>query len=366
MSHQLGSIKIGSASDNAIVIKDAVAERHHATVKLLKNGQLKVIDNNTKYGTYINGIRINEATLPVQENLQIGFSKISHEDILQYFLINNDAPLEAIKLESKVEKNKKFLNPSIDKNAMEINNTIVSEYVERPELLPVLVQKQIIKTKQKSNPVLYFLYIPLVAVLFYYLGSFIASNKKREFFIEPFKSYIPFIPTVENAFNISPLLADCEKDKELMFLIRESTPQLINTLSDSFLIFEKVCDDYESIKLTEEKNKTQKLANKLLSENITLSLLMDKKSKNSICLVCIGVKNKFSIKHYLNKRYNMQFESSFDADIFTFKDQQNKLWIPFDFDEAYPGKTSFNMSSKSIFYRFDLDRCESFPINASK
>nr|MCH9702850.1 FHA domain-containing protein [Actinomycetes bacterium] len=69
-----GSIKIGRASDNAIVIPDVLASRHHATLIPAADGSgtAEIRDNRSINGTFVNGARVDSARLTEGDTVTIG------------------------------------------------------------------------------------------------------------------------------------------------------------------------------------------------------------------------------------------------------------------------------------------------------
>nr|MCH9729478.1 ATP-binding cassette domain-containing protein [Actinomycetes bacterium] len=66
-----GSVKIGRAGDNEIVIPDVLASRHHATLVATPSGT-EIRDNGSINGTFVNGTRINTAMLTDGDTVTIG------------------------------------------------------------------------------------------------------------------------------------------------------------------------------------------------------------------------------------------------------------------------------------------------------
>jgi ABC-type multidrug transport system ATPase subunit len=66
-----GGIKIGRATDNDIVIPDVLASRHHATLVPV-GGATEIRDNRSINGTFVNGQRVDEATLREGDVVTIG------------------------------------------------------------------------------------------------------------------------------------------------------------------------------------------------------------------------------------------------------------------------------------------------------
>ena len=66
-----GSLKIGRATDNDIVIPDVLASRHHATL-IPTPGGLEISDNRSINGTFVNGTRVEAARLNEGDVVTIG------------------------------------------------------------------------------------------------------------------------------------------------------------------------------------------------------------------------------------------------------------------------------------------------------
>ena len=66
-----GSVKIGRATDNDIVIPDVLASRHHATL-IPSPGGTEIRDNKSINGTFVNGQRVDSAVLRDNDVVTIG------------------------------------------------------------------------------------------------------------------------------------------------------------------------------------------------------------------------------------------------------------------------------------------------------
>jgi len=66
-----GSIKIGRATDNDIVIPDVLASRHHSTL-IPTPGGMEIVDNRSINGTFVNGSRVDTAMLNEGDVVTIG------------------------------------------------------------------------------------------------------------------------------------------------------------------------------------------------------------------------------------------------------------------------------------------------------
>jgi ABC transport system ATP-binding/permease protein len=67
-----GSVKIGRATDNDIVIPDVLASRHHATLMPAADGGTEIVDNRSINGTFVNGSRVESAQLHEGDVVTIG------------------------------------------------------------------------------------------------------------------------------------------------------------------------------------------------------------------------------------------------------------------------------------------------------
>jgi len=65
------SITIGRSPDQDLVLKEAFVSRRHALITR-KNGNFEVIDQNSSHGTYVNGKRVERASLNSGDSLQFG------------------------------------------------------------------------------------------------------------------------------------------------------------------------------------------------------------------------------------------------------------------------------------------------------
>ncbi|HEY3524514.1 MAG TPA: DUF3662 and FHA domain-containing protein [Candidatus Limnocylindrales bacterium] len=66
-----GSLTLGRATDNGIVISDARASRHHARLQV-RQGRLVLTDLHSTNGTRVNGVRVGEVALGEGDRIQVG------------------------------------------------------------------------------------------------------------------------------------------------------------------------------------------------------------------------------------------------------------------------------------------------------
>lgn len=80
-------VNIGSDSRNTIIIKNAAVSRFHASLKIAKDGKTYFVDNGSKNGTQVNGMRIPSGELvrvKKDDNIICGGEDIS-DKLAQYF-----------------------------------------------------------------------------------------------------------------------------------------------------------------------------------------------------------------------------------------------------------------------------------------
>lgn len=71
-------VRIGKHSSNDIVVNDRLSEDFHCII-YLENGQLRLCDQNSRFGTLVNGQKERDVLLSQGDVIQIGFSKIEWE-----------------------------------------------------------------------------------------------------------------------------------------------------------------------------------------------------------------------------------------------------------------------------------------------
>jgi len=68
--------KIGRNKDNNLVLDDKLVEEFHAHLFINDTDELAILDLKSKYGSLVNGARVDGTILKVGDELQIGFSKV--------------------------------------------------------------------------------------------------------------------------------------------------------------------------------------------------------------------------------------------------------------------------------------------------
>lgn len=71
--------RIGRNPGNDLVIQDRAANDFHAVISVNEQNEVYIEDLSTRFGTYINGARIQSARLLPGDEVQIGFSRIDWE-----------------------------------------------------------------------------------------------------------------------------------------------------------------------------------------------------------------------------------------------------------------------------------------------
>ncbi|GAB3208271.1 FHA domain-containing protein [Nocardia tengchongensis] len=67
-----GTLRIGRAADNDIVVPDLMVSRHHAELQVIADGKYRVVDLDSHNGTYVNGHRIETADLSESDLIGMG------------------------------------------------------------------------------------------------------------------------------------------------------------------------------------------------------------------------------------------------------------------------------------------------------
>ena len=76
MSFQL--VKIGSAADNNIVLKEEGISRHHAELFMDEDGNVFITDLNSTNGTFVNGTKI-DGSMPLQKSDRVDLADLEVE-----------------------------------------------------------------------------------------------------------------------------------------------------------------------------------------------------------------------------------------------------------------------------------------------
>lgn len=74
-------IRIGKHLSNDFILNDRASEDFHCEIKY-KDGAFWVIDNKTRYGTLVNGKRIDKMQLNRGDEMQVGFARVHWEELL--------------------------------------------------------------------------------------------------------------------------------------------------------------------------------------------------------------------------------------------------------------------------------------------
>ncbi len=67
-----GTLRVGRAADNDIVVPDLMVSRHHAEVRQIGEGKYRVVDLDSHNGTYVNGSRVDIADLSESDAIGMG------------------------------------------------------------------------------------------------------------------------------------------------------------------------------------------------------------------------------------------------------------------------------------------------------
>lgn len=94
--------KIGRSSDNNLVLNDKLVEEFHAHLFINDKEQLVLLDLKSKYGSLVNGARVDKCLIRAGDQVQIGFSKIDWEKIAFELRANQNKVAAVKKMTSKV------------------------------------------------------------------------------------------------------------------------------------------------------------------------------------------------------------------------------------------------------------------------
>ncbi len=81
----LHRISIGRANNNDFVINDPTVSSQHAFLEIYDDGNLRIVDNNSTNGTFLQGKRIQTAFISSGESLHLGRAKVNISDIIQNY-----------------------------------------------------------------------------------------------------------------------------------------------------------------------------------------------------------------------------------------------------------------------------------------
>jgi pSer/pThr/pTyr-binding forkhead associated (FHA) protein len=91
-----GSLRIGRAPDNDLVVDDLIASRYHAELRRTTDGQYEIVDLGSHNGTYVNGRRISAQPLADSDTVGVGRSTFRLTDgRLRQFLDDGDVTVAA-------------------------------------------------------------------------------------------------------------------------------------------------------------------------------------------------------------------------------------------------------------------------------
>ncbi|MEV0029992.1 FHA domain-containing protein [Nocardia sp. NPDC050793] len=67
-----GSLRIGRAADNDIVVPDLMVSRYHSELRVIGEGRYRIVDLDSHNGTYVNGHRVGTADLAESDSIGMG------------------------------------------------------------------------------------------------------------------------------------------------------------------------------------------------------------------------------------------------------------------------------------------------------
>ncbi|MFI6252400.1 FHA domain-containing protein [Streptomyces sp. NPDC051016] len=107
---QAGTVRIGRAPDNDVVVDDLVVSRHHAELRARPDGGHEIVDLNSHNGTYLNGRTVTRAPLGPRDVVGIGHSAFCLVDgRLQEYVDTGEVSLDVQDLTVAVDRGRKIL-----------------------------------------------------------------------------------------------------------------------------------------------------------------------------------------------------------------------------------------------------------------
>ncbi|MFG2965481.1 FHA domain-containing protein [Streptomyces sp. NPDC048288] len=105
-----GTVRIGRAPDNDVVVDDLVVSRHHAELRARPDGGHEIVDLNSHNGTYLNGRTVTRAPLGPRDVVGIGHSAFCLVDgRLQEYVDTGEVSLDVQDLTVAVDHGRKIL-----------------------------------------------------------------------------------------------------------------------------------------------------------------------------------------------------------------------------------------------------------------
>ncbi|MFG2942191.1 FHA domain-containing protein [Streptomyces sp. NPDC048282] len=105
-----GTVRIGRAPDNDVVVDDLVVSRHHAELRARPDGGHEIVDLNSHNGTYLNGRTVTRAPLGPRDVVGIGHSAFCLVDgRLQEYVDTGEVSLDVQDLTVAVDRGRKIL-----------------------------------------------------------------------------------------------------------------------------------------------------------------------------------------------------------------------------------------------------------------
>ena len=123
-------VRIGKHSSNDIVVNDRLSEEFHCVI-YLNEGQLRLLDQNSRFGTLVNGQKERDVAINQGDIIQIGFAKIDWESKC---MIANNMSYDGLSSESYGEIEMK--EPTIDQQKLSVYD------IEQPPTSVVVIPEK--------------------------------------------------------------------------------------------------------------------------------------------------------------------------------------------------------------------------------
>ena len=155
--------RIGRNPSNDLVINDRAAEDFHAVIMLSQENLIFIEDQNSRYGTLVNGERISKAQLFPGDEVQIGFCRIDWEtrtgflpslneiEVIPNLSVPVKRPIKQNSAFSNSDSNEKFNQLNKGDASKELANTLIENEVQMDRIENVTLHDEKIETLPSIN-----------------------------------------------------------------------------------------------------------------------------------------------------------------------------------------------------------------------
>jgi pSer/pThr/pTyr-binding forkhead associated (FHA) protein len=419
------SIRLGVAADNDIVLKEKIAAPYHAIIQIDQQGSIVIQDLKTEYGTLLNNIKVENAFINEGDVVQIGFYRISFDEIVALFIKHKNKEKKhdsAIQQANEVEAKSSSSHPknefisieeiapqeenlfakniefeevnSIEQNSPEhlytndadqdnqaqrianskkdnISNELSfseNKPIKNPDNKNIklnyktstfesenddAVKERRNKTEIPNSTKAKWFALPIVIILGFGSGALIGAKH--------FKADIASIEkygavNLPSGFKVAREVSVFSNCNSHIFLDAELKYKLMNqkeNLSGSKFNLDMLCELFDK----HATNFTD-LLSALINKQAWIAIPLQEERQASLW-ICIGRDQKFSVSHFINKRYNLNATLSIDSPLKIKKASDSSHWIYIDEGARFPGDELSENLMFSQMYHLHIDSCKS-------